>query len=219
MNLQSIDIRGNPFYFRDKTSDSAIIKSVLIDRSEYHLPKTDPKVIVDIGANIGVTAVLFSVAYPNAEIHCYEPHPVNYEILLKNSQPYKNLVLHQFALGNFNGEALLKDSNDPTNYAGYSFHDGRQVGTRVKVVRASDALLPLGQIDIMKLDCEGSEYEIFQDFADHVTRAEFIMGEMHGNNDFKILDLLYKDFFIGVTKSLDQQFYLFYAQRRGQPRG
>src|SRR5262245_13982601 len=58
----------------------AIVAGILEGR-EYpilQLPDGPPTVIVDIGANVGATAVFFRAAYPGARIYCYEPSQENF---------------------------------------------------------------------------------------------------------------------------------------------
>src|SRR3990167_10723637 len=68
---------------RKNTCDSAIAQSVLV-RNEYGLPSDlRGAVILDIGAHIGAFAV--ACQKRNAKlIHCYEPDPENFELLIHN---------------------------------------------------------------------------------------------------------------------------------------
>ena len=49
---------------------------------EYYFPEElKPKVIFDIGGNIGITSVYLASLFPEAQIYTFEPLKENFEIL------------------------------------------------------------------------------------------------------------------------------------------
>lgn len=52
-----------------------------------------PRVIVDAGANIGLTAVYFANQFPAARILALEPESSNYALLCKNTAAYPQAAL------------------------------------------------------------------------------------------------------------------------------
>ena len=81
------------FYLRQDSSDAELY-NVLIDQDEYGYIQfaVSPKVIVDVGANIGLSSVYFSIRYPEAKIYALEPALDNFDMLKKNTAPYTNIV-------------------------------------------------------------------------------------------------------------------------------
>lgn len=63
-------------------------------------------VILDIGANIGITSVLFSLRFPDRTILAFEPEPVNLKVLHKTLRFFKcpNVKIIPIALGEKSGE-------------------------------------------------------------------------------------------------------------------
>src|SRR5262245_55671701 len=62
----------HPANLRMGTTDPWVLKQVLLDRHyDFSLPQ-DPKIIVDVGANIGLSAVFFANKYPNATVFALE---------------------------------------------------------------------------------------------------------------------------------------------------
>jgi len=59
---------------------------------------TEPDVIVDAGANIGLASICFANKYANATIIAVEPEQSNFELLEENVAPYPNIVPVQAAL-------------------------------------------------------------------------------------------------------------------------
>ncbi len=78
-----------PVYYRAHTSDRGIIYNILIQKgkkAEYYIPdEITPKVIFDVGGNIGITAIWMAKKYPGARVFCFEPMLENFEILKKTS--------------------------------------------------------------------------------------------------------------------------------------
>ncbi|MBK8065072.1 MAG: FkbM family methyltransferase [Betaproteobacteria bacterium] len=81
---------GRPVHYRCGTSDVGLVYDILFKpgrRAEYWLPaEVSPRVVFDIGANIGVTARYLAQRFPHAEIHGFEPIPANVEVLRANAE-------------------------------------------------------------------------------------------------------------------------------------
>ena len=69
-----------------------------------------PPVIIDAGANVGLSAVFYANRFPNARIIAIEPEPSNYEMLKRNVVPYSNVTPVQAALWKENGPLRLFDT-------------------------------------------------------------------------------------------------------------
>src|SRR5262245_54333406 len=73
---------------RLRTTDGAVFHKVFIE-NEYDLALAqDPSIIVDAGANVGMTAVYFALRYPNARIIAIEPESENFGILKSNAKRF-----------------------------------------------------------------------------------------------------------------------------------
>src|SRR5262245_45720652 len=84
-----VNVHGREFDFR--YPNSVYMRNVflgILQGKEYPilpLPDYKPTTIVDVGANVGATAVFFHYAYPGARIYCYEPSAENYQCLAANA--------------------------------------------------------------------------------------------------------------------------------------
>ncbi len=138
---------------------------VIFCRHEYSVPK-GTKVVIDAGANIGVFSIYASLKNVD-KIYAIEPFPetmlrlkINIdrnnlgsivqtiELALAGDTGTRNMVLR--GVGYSQSAALLSIDN-PT-------------GTQVKVSTLADFLTQIdcGEVDMLKLDIEGAEYEVFQ---------------------------------------------------------
>lgn len=218
--------------YRSGTSDAELIYKILLKRgrkSEYALPPEagfsadEVKVVLDIGANIGIASLYFASIFPNATVHAFEPEPGNCEVLRANAQQVPRVQVHPFALGAEDGELELFDSDDRANLGGYSAHALGVNPARSKSVpqrHAGRALSALGiaAIDVLKIDTEGSEWEILTAIEPALLgTARVIMGELHGRRDFELLAYLQPQFRIGARKQLKTRLFNFVALNR-EPR-
>lgn len=204
--------------YRPGTSDEAIIKAILVDQQEYLFPKFEPKIIWDVGANIGVTAVIFANIYPEAKIYCFEPEPLNFDLLEMNTKHYKNVKCFDSGLGDKTCSKLLFKSDDPKNLGGFStFIKGKGVvHDEVSILRTQLLVDQMGCPDLIKIDCEGAEFEILNDIPG-IERVKFITGELHGVNDYGLLGLLDKHFKLQFSKAFDSPVWHFSALSKSWP--
>ena len=103
----SVDLRiaedfKTKLQLRPFAGDLFVLYEVLM-RNAYHvppskLPPDEVKTIVDCGANIGLTSLFFASRYRNARIFSIEPHPVNYDLLKKNTNCEPRIVPIQAAI-------------------------------------------------------------------------------------------------------------------------
>ncbi|MDO8787317.1 MAG: FkbM family methyltransferase [Sulfuritalea sp.] len=225
-----VDYRGKPVHYREGSSDALVIYEILLKgrKSEYwhaRLPPPDEvKVVLDIGANVGAATVFFSELYPMAKIHAFEPIPGNLEILKMNAASRDrpgSIECHLLALSDRDGELQMIHSPGAHNHGGWSFYQRGAAGDEEKVsvpVRKSgDFVRELGleRIDVIKIDTEGAEKEILHGLTpEQLASVQYIVGELHGERDFELLDWLeQREFDIECKKSFGKPCFIFKALR------
>ena len=73
----------------------------------------------------------------------------------------------------------------------------------------------VGQVDLIKIDTEGAEYDILTSMSvDMLSKTRWIIGELHGERDFELLTYLNQWFYIDMDKSLRSRLYNFNAVNR-----
>lgn len=206
----------NPIYYRPGTLDLHLIQKILVAREEYKFPQYDAKIIYDIGANIGIATLLINSIYPDAVIHCFEPEPENFEILRKNVEHLGDrVVLNKVALGNTNGTAMLYGPELNGNHGGFSQYLKPEKeftpGCQVPVARVSQYMAKVGTPEIIKIDCEGAEYDILTDIAD-ISKVAWIAGELHSVKDYELMSYLSsKGFSIESARHFGEKNWPFHA--------
>ena len=169
---QTPNIR-HPVQLRLRTSDMSIYRDVLL-HEEYALEMpTLPRVIVDAGANVGLTTVYYANEYPHAKIIAIEPDDSNFVLLVKNVSAYPNVVPVHAALWNKDGEIGIFDGDGKW---GCQVREG--IGCRAVTMRTLMSETNVDTIDLLKVDVEGAEKEIFSD-CDWIGCVRTLVVELH----------------------------------------
>jgi FkbM family methyltransferase len=176
--LRRHKLSGKYIYFLSATELLHGLKEIFIDK--IYAQKLPPgAVILDCGANIGLSVIYLKEKFPDAIIHAFEPDSQNFELLEKNvsSFNYQNVHLHKEAIWkentilNFSGEASMSSHIDATD----------QNGIKVRAVRLRDYLEK--PVNFLKIDIEGAEYEVICDIADKLHLVDHLFLEYHGRFD------------------------------------
>lgn len=119
--------------------------------------KIEKPVILDIGANIGAFIRWADVKWPGARIHAYEPEKNNFVLLQRTIRE----MVKDVSVIPENVAILDHTGPMPLYYAGsncgeYSLNPSGKIIADVLTIDAAE----LPKADIIKLDCEGSEYRI-----------------------------------------------------------
>jgi FkbM family methyltransferase len=173
---------SRPVHLRLRTTDISVYEEVILN-AEYELSfATSPKIIVDAGANIGLTSVYFADRYPDATVLAIEPEPSNFELLCKNAAHYPNIVPLRAALWNKKTRLSLFDAG--TGNWGFQTRqsaDSSESPAGVEAVTIASLMqtYSFDRIDLLKIDIEGAEKEVFEDCADWIDTVDVLMVELH----------------------------------------
>ncbi len=185
LSLKRRDLK-HPIQLRIPSSDVPTYRQVFIDREyAFHAEKT-PEVIVDAGANIGLASVYFANKYPDAKIIAIEPEQSNFDLLKENTSPYPNIIPIQAALWNTNGEINLVDPG----FGKWGFMTDEKTSSKespdnlchsVKALTVDKIIADYGlkRVNILKMDIEGAEKEVFSDTSAWIDSVDSIIVELH----------------------------------------
>jgi FkbM family methyltransferase len=144
-----------------------------------------PQVILDLGANVGFASSYFLSLFPGAFVLAVEPDPANFEICKRTLARYGDQAKAV--------EGAVWDSCGQLALSRGTFRDGREWATQVRPpepgescsVTAFDmpallAMCPRNEVDILKIDIEGSEAVLFSgDTGEWLQRVRNICIETH----------------------------------------
>ncbi len=169
------------FYHFRNYSDFGLAYEILIQNS-YQLHSEfceDPKHVVDLGANSGISAIYLNSLFPDATVHCYEPDPHTFSQLQLNTSGISNIFGHQELVSDTKGH--IEFLADPKSNVTSSIirRNSRQVPISVKSRCLYSVLDKIGApIDLLKVDIEGSEEIVFRGFDDF-GKIKNLIGELH----------------------------------------
>ena len=147
-----------------------------------------PRVILDIGANIGAFALRAHRTWPDAKIICYEPIPTNVVALNQNVDPSWAEVIPRAVRARGDMQEIFIGKDFVTS----GFKRGtRQIELVLPVLCMSARQLP--NADLVKIDTEGSEVEILDNMNLQPVKA--ILLEFHSKRDAAKIKTILKPHF------------------------
>jgi FkbM family methyltransferase len=211
--LASLRWHGREVFYRPATSDPLAIYQVLVrgrEIAEYYLPpRLRPQVILDIGSNIGSSILFFHEQFPDALIYGFEPHPETFRVLEKNVAGISSVKIFNYGLGAADAEisvpfdnadfSRFMGSGEPADWAGPL----SPTVCQIKHAGVAAQSLGLTNVDLIKIDCEGAEYDVLTSLPpDLLRRCKWIVGEMHDTSAFPLLALLAPHFDLDLKKRM-----------------
>lgn len=122
----------------------------------------DIKLIIDVGANIGQSAVQFREYFHNAKIYCFEPVKSTYEKLIINVND-PNVICYQMAVGSNREKAKIYLKNDSSTNT--MIERDSNLGYEIVSVTTLDHFTNekrITSIDLLKIDTEGFDFEVLK---------------------------------------------------------
>lgn len=149
----------------------------IFKRRIYHFESSESKPhIIDAGGCVGMSALYFKHAYPESTILSFEPDPEIFKILKRNIEGNRlqGITPINAALGK--KEGLL--SFFPDGADGGSLLGSESPGkTDVQVVPLSRFMN--NPIDMLKMNIEGMEGDVFEEIQDKLEMVKEIIFEYH----------------------------------------
>jgi FkbM family methyltransferase len=164
---------GNIFYVPKK--DVFIMKRFILHKPFQYanikyihkllkINRKKARTIIDIGANIGCNSIQYSKIAD--EVYAFEPSPMAYFLLCKNLETNNvsdNIIKYNVALGDNNGSIEFREDKVKLGLSSIN-HDGeckrREHIIIVDLNKLDD--YNINNIDFIKIDTEGFEYDIIK---------------------------------------------------------
>ena len=122
-------------------------EELFLDEIYRFQTKNEEPVIIDCGANIGLSSLYFKTIYPNATLHAFEPDAVLFQLLEKNAQVngFTNTHLHQAAVWIEDTNLSFSSKGSEASHIDLS----NQSANQVKAIRLSSFLAQFGHVDFL----------------------------------------------------------------------
>ena len=164
---------GTKIAARHNIYDVKIIKEQFLDLQYFPsvIEKNwIPKVVLDIGGYIGDLS-LYCASEFSSKVYCYEPTPQNYKMIKTNLELNPHLesliTVHNKGISNSNHPIKLnvQEINGEIHASSHKKYKTDQQTIEVPCVSLNEAINQVNEpiIDLLKIDCEGQEFEILKD--------------------------------------------------------
>jgi len=176
---------AHPVYIRAIRADMQSFINTFIDPYLGKKPYLqNAEFVIDAGANIGYTAILFANWWPGCKIVSIEPDKENYELTLRNTKAYPNISVIHGALWNKETKLSIEAGQE----------DGfvvREIANRKPTIREENKTVGISinnimktfsrsQIDLLKMNIEGSEKEVFsENYNEWLRNTKSMLIELH----------------------------------------
>ena len=186
--MKKIKFRGFDLFHNNADAAESMIRQI-DDFPSFFTPIGERPLIIDCGANIGVSVLEWKTRWPHAEIICFEPDPFASKILQmnvdKNDIPGIQCVHAAVSdcegTVDFHGDLSPKaDARGNSLNAAWAKRDGSSQ-TQVKCTRLSPYLAKR-DVSFLKLDIEGAEQRVLNEIAGCLDRVHAIYIEVHETN-------------------------------------
>jgi FkbM family methyltransferase len=180
-----VDLRSGVRFDVRSLMDLWIVKETCLDRIYDEGESIFPPnaVMVDIGAGLGDFSIHFAHRYPSARVFAYEPFQESFILLegnlalnrVTNVSPCRQAVGARTGILNLQTTTGIAVQHSTASTAGESF-------LRVDAVSLDDVFRQQGiaRCDLLKVDCEGGEYDIFLHATDDtIVRIQRVAMEYH----------------------------------------
>jgi FkbM family methyltransferase len=173
-----VEIQGVSLKVIDTTSFLAMYDEIFSSRIYKFKSDAPNPIILDAGANIGLSVLYFKQLYPNCQITAFEPDSKVFAVLQQNIRSAKLSDVTLINKAVWSSETVLQFMSEGAD-------GGRMVQLEpetpllinVETVRLRDYLDQ--PIDFLKIDIEGAETEVLQDCRDLLHHVNCLFVEYH----------------------------------------
>jgi FkbM family methyltransferase len=175
--------KSRQIHVRKKTSDLNVFRQIFALEQYKNRSLEGMKIesIVDLGANIGLSALYYKMTFPGAKVLAVEPEIGNYNMMLKNLQGLDNVHCLNNAIWNSSKSLGVYDRGLGEYGFIVSEENPKEIGS-IKSLTIDEIMenYNLSKIDLLKIDIEGSEKELFAlNFESWLPKVGCIVIELH----------------------------------------
>jgi FkbM family methyltransferase len=164
---------------RSDTSDLAAFRHIFDGAYDLELP-AQPRLILDLGANVGYASVYFALRHPTARVIAVEPEPSNVALLRRNVAALPGVDVVEGAAWQRPGRVSLHDPGKGQWGMRVQAEAAGETGN-VRAVTITELLKRTNAdwVDLAKIDIEGSERELFSENTGWLERVGALVLELH----------------------------------------
>lgn len=194
-----------PVRLRARTSDPFVFRQIMIENEYLPLKSLHAETVIDLGANIGLASAWFLGSFPQASVLAVEAAADNAAACRENLAPYgsRARVVHGAAWSSRTTLTLHPQVSATDNIVKES-RAGDSAGMQVEAwdLPSLIELSGFAQVDLLKIDIEGAEAEVFRTGAPQwLGRIRNLCIELHGQQCREVFYRALEGFDYTVTQS------------------
>jgi len=178
---------NNLIYLRRKSSDFEVFRQIFRNE-EYNFEYSQflgrsPKFIIDCGANVGLASLFFGQKFSDATIIAVEPEKNNFGMLQKNTSCNSRIIPINKGIWKNTNELDVIDQN-LGEWGFVAKESNTNSKNKIQAVTIHDLIkeYSIDEIDILKIDIEGAEYELFEENTEKwLPKVNLLIIELHDN--------------------------------------
>ncbi len=179
-----IKLFNNTLVVPDKASFFFLLKEIFqLEIYKFNSNKKDP-LIIDCGANIGLSIIYFKKLFPNAKIIAFEPDKEIFNSLSTNinNSNFSDTKLINKAL--WSEETTLNFFSEGADGGRLALKSDKKNIINVKTLKLS-SYLKNQEVDFLKIDIEGAETTVLQECQEYLKNVKNIFVEYHSFSNKK----------------------------------
>ena len=187
-------------------SNSKAYQQISINKKFIELikPLDQKSIVLDIGANIGNVAN-FILEKKGSKVFAFEPNKLCFEILARRFIDDSRVKTFNLAVSNYSGLSKLYLHQKSKGITDFNYIESSSLknekdnvsetnSIEANVEHISKILSKFSYIDLIKIDAEGSEYEIIPFLIDNKNKIKNVLCELHGNPKYNKNKDFYNDY-------------------------
>jgi FkbM family methyltransferase len=157
--VKSVRLLGQTIHFNNADNFAFLYWETFLE-GQYLDRSLRPRTIVDCGSNIGMSIVLFKSLWPDSRLLAVEAAPETFALLRENVQNLPGVTLIHKAVSDRSGKIAFYPSDNQLLGSTNASRGGPNL-TEVDAIPLSELIKD--QVDLLKIDIEGSEMTAFRD--------------------------------------------------------
>lgn len=198
---REVNFDGTPFIVADFQSFFWQYKQIYVDQCYKFESETAKPVIIDCGANVGLSAYYFANLFPSASILAFEADEEIHQCLRANVKKFSFVQpIHKAVWINNDGVQFSSEGAD----GGAVSNALSSKTVSVPSIALKDILSQFEQIEMLKIDIEGAEVEVVRSVKDDLKKCKNVFIEYHSfpNKEQHLHELLF------ILASNDFRYYV-----------
>jgi FkbM family methyltransferase len=203
-------ILGKKVTFSDAFSLIGMYNEIILQEIYRFETEKEKPVIIDCGANIGISILYFKSKYPNAVITAIEADPI-IATILQNNLLNNNIQVEiiQKAIWSNSNELIQFGSSGDDSGSIFNLVNAKEVET----IKLNDLFEKYEEVDLLKIDIEGAEIEALKNGNINLTKIKRAFVEFHSfpNRPQELEEIL------SVFSKQGFRYYIIPARKMNQP--